>query len=238
MNPQYCLGVFSSGDEISVDEYKPTWPPPGQSSDTLKPTGLPPGQTTDNPKPTWLPTCKPSDNPRDQPGVSSDRAISPSPALRPKTKKKKRCSSVYLQKIMPYKWNSIFKDDDELRRRKYSKEFLNNPLDYLKNICDDNDHDNVVRDYGIDDDSASPNPSFTDDDFIETPVIHDDLTNETSSCSSLCDEIFYELEARNTLLAGSRTSSDLDCQSLISLDNTNDELADDNCEKGVLRYAD
>ena len=43
---------------------------------------------------------------------------------------------IYLQKIMPYKWNSIFKDDDN-QKRKTSADFLDNPQGYLKDLCGD-----------------------------------------------------------------------------------------------------
>ena len=42
----------------------------------------------------------------------------------------------YLQKIIPYKWNSIFKDEVN-HKRKTSEEFLENPQSFLKDLCGD-----------------------------------------------------------------------------------------------------
>ena len=42
--------------------------------------------------------------------------------------------NINLQKIMPYNWNSIFKDD-VLPKKKISKEFLDDPHGFIKNLC-------------------------------------------------------------------------------------------------------
>ena len=113
----------------------------------------------------------------------------------------------YLQKIIPYKWNSIFKDEVN-HKRKTSEEFLENPQSFLKDLCGDKG----IQTLPMANKDPLENLAMS---TIESNLLHN---------LSLYEEIFTELS--NTLPIPKTTCDD---------DETKDEPSetglDTSCEK-------
>ena len=84
--------------------------------------------------------------------------------------------NIHLQKIMPYNWNSIFKDE-EVPKKKISKEFLDDPHGFIKGLC--------FPEQTISSAQSSPD--------LEEQTLSGNLINGSFSDLSLFDEIFTEL---------------------------------------------
>ena len=158
-----------------------------------------------NYKPSW--SGPPPNNSAKISSETFEEKSSPS-YIEQKTKKmmKPLRSHVYLKKIMPYKWNSIFKDE-EMTKRKASTEFLDDPLNFLKDICDDDDDigHKELSEYSVDD------LPFSEDKNI-----------------SLCEEIFLELGVHKTLGRDEIEDDETEVKNLSDLEK--------NCDGTLVRY--
>lgn len=116
---------------------------------------------------------------------------------------------MYLHKIMPYNWNSIFKEDD-VPRKKLSAEFLDNPQGFLKDLCGEDKVKTLLSDPIID--------------LEQVKILEDEDV-------SLFDEIFLELSNN---LPISSTCDKTRAQNLSDVDMLDSEV--DSERQMIARY--